>query len=185
MPLLLSTPPTLKLEADPCNTVLFLTSGPAPSALMSRAPASHCDFLPSSLHPGPGCHCCNLNLTDHVTTVTRATRRKCQEGTQCRERDVRGWQEDTMTWGSSGLCFYRKYLEGCGNTAHNEGNRRQNWKTSRKNECLWDIRGFLRTFCVWIFVYCRRINKKKWRPRMFQSYVCFHSVLNTFRKRLF
>lgn len=42
--------PHTKLEADPCNTVVFLTSGPAPSALMSRAPASHCDFC---LSPPP------------------------------------------------------------------------------------------------------------------------------------
>lgn len=155
---------------------------------MSRAPASHCDFLPSSLHPGPGCHCCNLNLTGHVTNVTRATRWKCQGGTQCRERDVRGWQDDTMTWGSSGLCFYRKYLEGCGNTAHNEGIRRQNWKTSRKIECLRDIGVFWEHFvCEYLYT-VEELIKKNGGLVCFRVMfpAAFHStVLNIFRKRLF
>lgn len=52
-----------------------------------------------------------------------------------------------------------------------------------ENECLRDIRGFLRTFCVWIFVYCRRINKK-----MEASYVsesCFLQCFMSFLMQLF
>lgn len=97
-------PPHTKLEADPCNTVLFLTSGPAPSALMSRAPASHCDFclLPFILDWLSLLQLMSTGSRDYVTTMSAATWR--------RVRGVSGWQDDTMDARIQWPLFLKQYI---------------------------------------------------------------------------
>lgn len=136
--------PTLSSKPIHAILVLLLTSGPTPSALMSRASASHCDFcLPSF-------------ILDLAVTAAAETRRvmwwpwqggdamKCQGGesmpcTRCT------WVTGRHIWKVVTIQHTMKEIQ----------DRTARWG---ENECLRDIRGFLRTFCVWIFVYCRRIN---------------------------
>lgn len=111
--------PHTKLEANSCNT------GPAPHlwAHTERTDVkSFCFtlwFLPSFLHPGPGCHRCSWNTTGHVMTVTGG-----------RRDEMSGRRVDAVY--EVYLGDRTTYLEGGDNTAHNEGNTRQNCKMRRK-----------------------------------------------------
>lgn len=110
--------PTLSSKPIHAILVLLLTSGPTPSALMSRASASHCDFcLPSF-------------ILDLAVTAAAETRRVMWWPWQGRRDEMSGRRVDAVY--EVYLGDRTTYLEGCDNTAHNEGNTRQNCKMRRK-----------------------------------------------------
>lgn len=118
---------------------------------MSGAPASHCDFwLPFSIELS-GC-----------LAASEAMKRRGRYG------PVRGGAGQGGG-GAAGCdavaCFYREYL-------YSGSTRLLRSQTElRDEENVYETLGWeggrgRELFCVWVFVHCQRINKKKWRSSL-------------------